>query len=347
MKRPLLISIGVLGIALAFISLASVPVEGQTAAKSAAATKAYTPPRTGDGQPDLQGVWDYRTVTPLERPADLAGKETLTEQEVADYEKQRTATLDKDRRDGGAAADVQRAYNEFWWDYGKKVVGHQTSLIVDPPDGKIPYTPEGLKRGNARAVFQAATAREEGGVGRGFDSWLDRPFGERCILWGVAGPPMMPGAYNNNVQLFQSHDYVVIYNEMIHEHRMVPLDGRPHVSSDIRMLQGDSRGHWDGNTLVVDTTNFTNRTSFRGATENLHLVERFTRTAPDTLIYEYTVEDPATFSKTWTARVPMTKNPELVYEYACHEGNYALPHGLEGERNIEKAAAAAAKSGSR
>jgi hypothetical protein len=347
MKRSLLSSIGALGIALAFISLASAPVAGQTAAKSSAAPKVYTPPRTGDGQPDLQGVWDYRTVTPLERPADLAGKETLTEQEIADYEKQRTATLDKDRRDGGAAADVQRAYNEFWWDYGKKVVGHQTSLVVDPPDGKIPYTPEGQKRGNARAVFQAATAREEGGVGRGFDSWLDRPFGERCILWGVAGPPMMPGAYNNNVQLFQSRDYVVIYNEMIHEHRMVPLDGRPHVSNDIRMLQGDSRGHWEGNTLVVDTTNFTNRTSFRGATENLHLTERFTRTAPDTLIYEYTVDDPTTFTKPWTARVPMAKNPDFVYEYACHEGNYALPHGLEGERNIEKAAAAAAKSGSR
>jgi len=154
---------------------------------------------------------------------------------------------------------------------------------------------------------------------------------------GVAGPPMMPGAYNNNVQLFQSRDYVVIYNEMIHEHRMVPLDGRPHVSRDVRMLQGDSRGHWDGNTLVVDTTNFTNRTSFRGATENLHLIERFTRTAPDALVYEFTVDDPASFTKAWTGRIPMAKNPDLVYEYACHEGNERSMVGmLRGARAQEK-----------
>ena len=339
MKRALLISTG-LAIALA-VSLASTPVAGQTAGK------AYTPPRTADGQPDLQGVWDYRTVTPLERPAEFADKATLTDEEIAKYEKDRTAALDKDRRDAGAAADVARAYNEFWWDYGKKVVGHQTSLIVDPPDGKIPYTADGNKRANARAVFQAANAREEGGVGRGFDSYTDRPFGERCILWGVAGPPMMPGAYNNNVQIFQTKDWVVIYNEMIHEHRMVAMDGRRHVASSIRMLQGDSTGRWDGNTLVVDTTNFTDRTSFRGATQDMHLIERFTRTSPDTMVYEYTVSDPATYTKSWTARVPMSKNPEIVYEYACHEGNYALPHALEGQRNIEKDAAAAAKTGSR
>jgi len=347
MRRPLFFGMGALALALALVSLAPAHVTGQTAAKPTAnSTKTYTPARTLDGQPDLQGVWDYRTVTPLERPAEFAGKATLTAQEIAEYEKQRTAALDKDRRDVSAQADVQRAYNEFWWDYGKKVVGDQTSLIVDPPDGKIPYTADGEKRANARAVFQAANAREEGGIGRGFDSYTDRPFGERCILWGVAGPPMMPGAYNNNVQIFQAKDYVVIYNEMIHEHRMVPLDGRPHVSSDIRMLQGDSRGRWQGDTLVVDTTNFTDRTSFRGATENMHLIERFTRTAPNTLVYEYTVEDPASFAKPWTARVPMAKNPDNVYEYACHEGNYALPHGLEGQRNIEKAAAAAARSGS-
>jgi len=345
MRRPVFFSIGGLALAFALVSLVPTQVAGQTAAKS---IKGYTAPRTVDGQPDLQGVWDYRTVTPLERPAEFAGKATLTAAEIAEYEKQRVAALDKDRRDVSAAADVQRAYNEFWWDYGKKVVGDQTSLIVDPPDGKIPYTSEGEKRANARAVFQAANAREEGGIGRGFDSYTDRPFGERCILWGVAGPPMMPGAYNNNVQIFQSKDYVVIYNEMIHEHRMVPLDGRPHVSSNIRMLQGDSRGRWDGETLVVETTNFTNRTSFRGATENMRLVERFTRTAPNTVVYEYTVEDPASFSRPWTARVPMAKNSEMVYEYACHEGNYALPHALEGQRNIEKQnAAAAAKSGSK
>jgi hypothetical protein len=315
---------------------------------AAAATKSYTPPRTADGQPDLQGVWDYRNVTPLQRPAEFATKATLTDAEIAAYEKSRTATLDKDRRDGAAQDDVARAYNDFWWDYGKKVLGNQTSLIVDPPDGKIPkLTPEGQKRAEARRAFQTTNAREEGGVGRGFDSWLDRPLAERCILWGVAGPPMAPGPYNNNVQLIQSADWVVIVNEMIHEHRMVPLDGRPHVNENIRLWQGDSRGRWDGNTLVVETTNFNDKRNFQGSSQNMRLTERFTRVAPDTLLYEYTVTDPETFTKPWTVRFPMVSNPEPMYEYACHEGNYALPHALEGARNLEKAAAEAVKKGSR
>jgi hypothetical protein len=324
------------------------PVAAQTAAKAAPAAKSYTPPRTPDGQPDLQGVWDYRTITPLERPADLAGKESFSAEEIAAYEKAQAATRDRDRRDGTAAQDVARAYNEFWWDYGRKVVGAQTSLIVDPPDGKIPpLTAEGQKRKEATRAFQTANAREEGGIGRGFDSYENRPLGERCILWGVAGPPMIPGAYNNNVQLFQSKDWVVIYNEMIHEHRMVPLDGRAHVSDSVREWQGDSRGHFEGNTLVVETTNFNSKRNFRGSTENMTLVERFTRTAADTLVYEFTVTDPSTFSRPWTGRIPMANNNEPVYEYACHEGNYAMPHGLEGERNVEKQLAeAAAKKGS-
>jgi len=345
MRRGFLVSLGVFVIAIVWLT--PVTIAGQTPAKGAATAKSYTPPRTGDGQPDLQGVWDYRSVTPLQRPAEFADKATLTDAEVAEYEKTRTAALDKDRRDGGAQADVARAYNDFWWDYGKNVVGHQTSLIVDPPNGKVPpLTAEGQKRADARQAFQTANAREEGGVGRGFDSYVDRPLGERCILWGVAGPPMAPGPYNNNVQLFQSRDYVVIFNEMIHEHRMVPLDGRPHVGSDIRMWQGDSRGHWDGNTLVVETTNFNDKRNFQGSTENMRLTERFTRVAPNTLVYEYTVDDPATFSSPWTARIPMAKNSEPIYEYACHEGNYAMPHALEGQRNIEKASAEAAKKGS-
>ena len=146
------------------------------------------------------------------------------------------------------------------------------------------------------------------------------------------------------MQLFQTRDYVVIFNEMIHEHRMVPLDGRPHAPQNIRQWMGDSRGHWEGNTLVVDTTNFSTKTSFRGASESLHLVERFTRAAPDTLVYEFTIDDPTTFTKPWTARIPMTKSTEPMYEYACHEGNYALPHALEGSRNLEKAAEATRKT---
>jgi hypothetical protein len=321
-------------------------VAGQSPASGSA--KAYTPPKTADGQPDLQGVWDYRSATPLQRPAEFADKATLTDEEIAQYEKTRLENQNKDRRDAGAAADLARAYNDFWWDYGKKITGRQTSLIVDPPDGKIPpLTPDGQKRADARRVFQTTNAREEGGVGRGFDSYTDRPLGERCILWGVAGPPMTSGAYNNNVQLFQSKDWVVIFNEMIHEHRMVPLDNRPHVASDVRLWQGDSRGRWEGNTLVVETTNFNDKRNFQGSSENMRLIERFTRVAPDTLIYEYTVDDPATFTKPWTARLPMAKNPDNIYEYACHEGNYAMPHGMEGQRNIEKLAAEAAKKGSR
>jgi hypothetical protein len=350
MRPRLLASVGFFALITCVASLASVDVAAQTptTSKSTAAKKEWTPPRTPDGQPDLQGVWDYRTVTPLERPDDLAGKAVLTDAEAAEYERQQAATRNRDRRDGSAQADVQRAYNQFWWDFGTRVAGNQTSLIVDPPDGKIPpRTPEGERRTSTQRRFQTNSAREEGSVGRGFDSYTDRPLGERCILWGVAGPPMMPGAYNNNVQVFQSRDYVVIFNEMIHEHRMVPLDGRPHVPQNVRQWMGDSRGRWEGNTLVVETINFSNKTSFRGASENLHLIERFTRTAPDTLVYEYTVTDPATFTKPWTARLPMAKSNEPIYEYACHEGNYALSHALEGSRNLEKAAEVAKKKGSR
>ena len=351
MRHRFLASMGVLAVMIALVSLAPVSVAGQAPAapaKEATPAKTWTPSRTPDGQPDLQGVWDYRTITPLERPDELAGKQTFSDEEIAEYEKQQAGIRNRDRRDGTALADVLRAYNQLWWDYGTKVVGKQTSLIVDPVDGRIPtLTPEGQKRADARRGFQANSAREEGGVGGGFDSWEDRPLGERCILWGVAGPPMIPGAYNNNVQLFQTRGYVVIFNEMIHEHRMVPLDGRPHISQNIRQWMGDSRGHWEGNTLVVDTTNFTNKTSFRGASENLHLTERFTRVSPNTLIYQFTVDDPATFAKPWTASIPMTNTQEQIYEYACHEGNYALPNALSGARVLEKAAAETAKKGSR
>jgi hypothetical protein len=326
------------GICAVFVAAGlAVSVAGQTPPPGA---KGWTAPRTPDGHPDLQGVWDYRTITPMERPAELADKPVLSEQEVAEYEREQATSRNRDRRDGSAAADVARAYNQFWWDYGSKVVGtRRTSLIVDPPDGRIPpMTPEGQARLNARRAFQTTSAREEAGVGRGFDSWLDRPLAERCLLWGVAGPPMVPGPYNNNVQIFQNRDFVVIVNEMIHEHRMVPLDGRPHLAPAIRQWMGDSRGRWEGDTLVVETKNFTNKTTFRGASDQMQLTERVSRVAPDTLLYEFTINDPATFTKPWTAAIPMTKSTELMYEYACHEGNYSLEHALEGARNQEKAA---------
>src|ERR1700722_649141 len=242
------------------VLLAPICLAGQSlpvAAKAAkAATTNWVLPRTPDGQPDLEGVWSNPTLTPLERPAELAGKETLTEQEAADYVHRQLNQVNSDRRDGGAQTDVGRSYNEFWRDRGNDLVAdRRSSLIVDPPDGRIPpLTPQAQKRvDEARAWMQEhATDGPEG-----------RSMGERCISWTTAGPPMLPGPYNNDLQIVQAPGYVVILNEMIHDVRMIPLDGRPHVDAGIREWMGDSRGHWENNTLVVDTTNFNGEYSFR------------------------------------------------------------------------------------
>jgi hypothetical protein len=300
------------------------------AAKAATtASKSWTPPRTADGQPDLEGVWTNSTLTPLERPAELAGKEFLTAQEAADYVKRLLQQVNTDRRDGGATVDVGRSYNEFWRDRGNDLVAdRRTSLISDPPDGRIPpLTPEAQKHVEATRAYMRdhATDGPEG-----------RSLAERCLAWTTAGPPMLPGPYNNDIQILENREQVVILNEMIHDARVIPLDGRPHVSPDIRQWLGDSRGHWDGNTLVVDTTNFNSEYSFRGSDRNLHLTERFTRVSPDMIQYEFTVDDPTAFTKPWTARVPLNKTPDRVYEYACHEGNYALTDILAGARAAEK-----------
>jgi len=301
------------------------------AACIAMAVSAQKLPRTIDGQPDLQGIWSNATITPLERPADLAGKPTFTAEEAAAYEKQVVERNNVDRRTGNAEADVATAYNQFWYDRGTKAVGtRRTSLIVDPSDGKIPpLTPEAQKRvQDTRAWMQEhATDGPEG-----------RTLGERCIQWATAGPPMLPGPYNNNFQILQTRDQVVILNEMIHNARIIPLDGSPHMASNIRQWMGDSRGHWDGNTLVVDTTNFSDQYSFRGSDRNMHLTERFTRTSPGTLLYEFTVDDPTAFSKPWTAEIAVTRTKGSIFEYACHEGNYAMTDILAGARAAEKKA---------
>jgi len=303
-------------------------------AASTAAQKTWTPPRTADGQPDLEGVWSNATITPLERPADLAAKAFFAPSEVAAYEKRVVENANVDRRRSDITADVGLAYNEAWWDRGTHVVKTlRTSLIVDPADGKIPaLTAEGERR--AAAVAEQRRLHPADGP-------EDRGLTERCILWPTAGPPMMPSAYNNNYQIFQGPGYVAIMVEMIHDVRIIPLDGRPHLPSNVRQWLGDSRGHWEGNTLVVETTNFTNKTRFRGSSEDLHLTERFTRTDPDTILYEYTVNDPATWTKPWTAQVTMTKSDSRVYEYACHEGNYGMVGMLEGARAEEKNSAKA------
>jgi len=313
--------------------LASVPLAGQSpAALKAGSAKAWTPGRTADGQPDLQGVWTTSTLTPFERPADLATKPVLTAEEAAAYQKQLLESLNRDKRPASAEADAAGAYNEAWFDRGTTVVGtRRTSLVVNPPDGKIPaYTPEAQKKVDAarlRAVQHPADGPE------------DRSLSERCLLWGTSGPPMVPGPYNNNYQIVQAPGYVTIYSEMIHDARVIPIDGRPHLPSSVRQWAGDSRGHWEGNTLVVDTINFNGKAAYRGTGEQLHLTERFTRADAGTIFYEFTIDDPATFTKPWTVQIPMTKSEGPIFEYACHEGNYALVDMLAGARLEEKKAA--------
>jgi hypothetical protein len=315
----------------AVVLLASVSLPGAAppAAARASAPKNWNPPRTADGQPDLQGVWTNPTLTPLERPTEFAGKEFLTEQEAADYVRRTLQRVNSDRRDGGAQVDVDRSYNEFWRDRGNNLVAdRRSSLIVDPPDGRVPpLTPAAQKR-----VEESRAWMEEHAT----DGPEGRSLAERCIAWATAGPPMLPGPYNSDLQIVQGPDYVVILNEMIHDSRMIPLDGRPHIEQHIREIRGDPRGHWEGDTLVVDTTNFSGEVSFRGSDANLHLTERFTRVSPDVVQYEFTVDDPTAFTKPWTARIPLNKTSDRVYEYACHEGNYALMDILAGARAAEK-----------
>ncbi len=309
---------------IALVSLAW-PIAGQ---------KAWTPPRTPDGHPDLQGIWDYRSATPLERPARFAGREFMTPAEIVEYE--RRAAEREDGRPPDDARTEQSVHPSWWLDYGKTVVKTaRTSLIVDPPDGKIPpLTAEGQKR----IAERRALARTRGPA----DSYETRGLFERCITRGVP-EGMLPGPYNNNLQVLQTPGYVVLFTEMIHDARIVSMDGRPHTSPAIRQWLGDSRGHWEGDTLVVDTINFTDKTSFRGSGENLHLVERFTRMDADTLEYSFTVDDPSTWTRSWTVAYPMVKTDGPIYEYACHEGNYGLRNILSGARWEEKAAEEAAR----
>ena len=331
--------------ALVGVSLTVVSVHGQT------------PPRLPDGRPDLQGVWDFRTMTPLQRPQLLADREFLTEEEAAAQETQvaaRRAQLlepSEVRTEPLPAGDGGRAvggYNDFWLDYGTTIVDdRRTSLVVDPPDGRLPaLTPEG------EALRQVGSLIEDlpiplpvrvRSAGTGADRPEDRGLAERCIVGFNSGPPMMPSGYNNNMQLFQTSDTVAILNEMVHDLRVIPLDGRPQLPGGIRQWAGSSRGHWEGDTLVVETTNMTDKTgSFDpsattaiGTGLTVTLTERFTRLDDDTLLYEYTVDDPVIFTRPFTVAVPMRRSDEPVFEYACHEGNYGLLNILAGARAEE------------
>ena len=299
------------------------------AAALAAPLSAQPPARATDGHPDLQGTWNFSSLTPLERPEQFADKPVLTDAEAAEFERQTLERINADRRRDTAEADVAQAYNNAWYDRGTKVVStKRSSLIIDPPDGRIPPL-----TASGRAV---GAARAEARRGRGpADGPEDRSLAERCLLFN-AGPPLLPGPYNNNLQIVQTLEYVVIANEMIHDVRIVPLDGRPHLPAGIRRWQGDPRGHWEGDTLVVETTNFSDRTSFRGADTQLRLVERFRRVDAKALDYQFTVDDPSVFSRPWTVSLPMTASDGPIYEYACHEANYAMTGILRGARAQEK-----------
>jgi len=286
-------------------------------------------PRLADGHPDLQGTWDFRSATPLERPARFEGREFMTPKEVIEYEQLALQREDGRPPDDARSVEEQSVHPVWWLDYGKKVVKTaRTSLIVDPPDGKMPpQTPEARERLAARR----AAARTHGPA----DSYENRSLFERCLTRGLP-EQLLPGPYNNNLQIVQAPQHVVLMTEMIHEARIVPTDGRPHAGAAIRSWTGDPRGRWDGDTLVVDSTNFTDRTTFRGSGVNLHLVERFTRLDADTLEYRFTVEDPTTWTRPWTVAYPMTRTDAPVYEYACHEGNYGLRDILSGARYEEQ-----------
>ncbi len=319
---------------------------------------AQSVPRTPWGQPDIQGIWDFRTITPLERPTALADKEFLTTEEAANLEQETVdrneRLLQRDARRTEATASVDLGedgapgfYNNFWLDGGTTSTG-RTSLVIDPPNGRIPpLTAEAQQAVEARRAY----LRDHPA-----DSWLDRNTSDRCIVGFNAGPPITPLGYNQNVQVFQTPDRVVLVTEMVHTPRVVPLDGRPALNSDIRQWSGDSRGHWEGDTLVVETANFKDERRWiplgtapagTGSSANMTLVERFTRVDVDTLEYSFTVTDPEIWTSPWTASQPMRRTDIPMFEYACHEGNYSMEGILAGARAEERAAAQSGSQGTR
>ncbi len=267
------------------------------AATAVVPAASWTPPHTAWGDPDLGGIWNGATMTPLERPREFADRAVLSAEDAAAYE----------ARTNERRGEANNTAGPDWWDPGTAhLTGRRTSLIVDPADGRVPPLVAPAGRGGRRGRPDT-------------DNPEERSLKERCLSWESAGPPMLPAVYNNNVQFVQTPGYVVIVNEMIHDARIVPMDGRPHGA--LRRWMGDSRGRWDGTTLVVDTVNFASPYSFRGSSEHLHLVERFTRSADDTIDYSFTVDDPTVWTSDWTAEFPLKKVDGPMYEYACHEGN--------------------------
>ena len=298
-----------------------------------ARTRTWTVPRTSDGHPDLQGFWNNTTYVPLERPKDVT-KEFYTREEAVERVK-RAAAEESEQTEPGTIADVHYDFTQFGLDRSQSPIGLnlRTSLIVDPPDGRLPpMTEEGRKRNAARAE-----ARKR--MGAATDAVQNQPLSVRCILMDRDGPPMLPGAYNNNYQIVQTAGTVMILVEMLHDVRIIPTDPRPHLPQNVRQWEGSYRGRWEGDTLVVETTNFTDKTAYQGSSENMKLTERFTRVDENTILYRFTVDDPATWTRPWSAELPMTKAIGPLFEHACHEGNYGLANTLAGARAEEKRAA--------
>jgi hypothetical protein len=328
---------------------AQTPAPGQTAPVAPKAVKttvgtstvgtknAWTPPRTPDGHPDLQGYWTNSTETPLERPKGLGAKEFYTDAELADLMKKDQDRLALNKEEGrptepGTTADVHYDYTQYGLDRGqaKLTWNRRTSLIVGEQGTLPPMLPEARKR---NADLSAKTRGH-------LDGPEDLSLSSRCIVVAQESVPMLSGGYNNNLQIVQGDAVVAIMNEMNHSVRIVPMDGRPHLPADVRQFRGDSIGHWEGNTLVVDSTNFTARNPFQGSDDKLHVVERFTRVDADTVLYRFTVEDPETWDQPWTAETAWSKVDGPIFEYACHEGNYSLRNTLHGARVAEEEAAA-------
>jgi hypothetical protein len=358
MRHRLLASIGTAAIMTAVLALAPTPASGQSSVKSDD-VKAYKAPRTAEGQPDLSGVWANNDATPLERPKELQGRLTLTDAEVAALSK-RAGELFNGETDAAFGDEIYLAalkdaktfssydkqvgnYNHFW--IVDRGFDNRTALISDPPDGRVPELTDTAKK--ITADFLEKQRVSGGGVNGNVtpDGPEDLPLGHRCITFGV---PRTGAGYNSYFQIIQSKEWVAIYQETIHDVRLIPIDNRPHIPGTIDQWLGDSRGHWEGDTLVVETKNYSDKARFRNLPmNNMTTVERFTRIGPKTVQWDVTVNDPSMYSKPWTTSIRLRTSPDQIYEFACHEGNEGLAGALSGARAQEKAAAeGAAKKGS-
>ena len=328
-------SIAVVLSAIALMSLSAVPAMGQP---GNSVSEQWAPPRTSDGQPDLQGVWAHNSATPLERPEELAGKDVISDEELAELN-QRIAEIRESEQAGDILGDrlvrvaldkdtpktfdpITGNYNSFW--LVERQLDNRTSLVVNPPDGRIPsLTPAAKNAADERSAYR----REHPA-----DGPEDRGLGDRCLHFGV---PKIGSGYNSYHQILQTPDHIVIFSEMAHDARIIPLNARPNLSENLRQWNGDARGRWEGDTLVIETTNFSTKSNFRGASEHLHLSERFTRLGPDTLEHTVTIRDDTTWTSPWTVKLLLKASEDQIFEYACHEGNYAMQGILAGARALE------------